>query len=115
METRGRTQEDWNRNRSGDGNESSTGDGNGNGTGTGTKTGLGRAEERRRSARNRTRVVAAIWEMMEIWVRREKNNRSLGSVAVDPDNLENIKEAGRKAQDTQRTVQVDRVCPRCRV
>ena len=32
------------------------------GTGTGTRAGSGRAKERRRSARNRTRVVSAMWE-----------------------------------------------------
>ena len=56
VETRGRTQ-DGNGDVSGDGNESSSGDGIGdeNGTGTGMRMGSRRAEERRRSARNRTR------------------------------------------------------------
>ena len=40
--------------------------------GTGTRAGLGRAEERRRSARNCTRVVDAMWETGETWVEREK-------------------------------------------
>ena len=41
-------------------------------TGTGTKKGSGRAEERRKSARNRARVVDAMWETGETWVEREK-------------------------------------------
>ena len=43
------------------------------GTGTGTRTGSWRAEERRRSASNRIRVVDAVWETAETWVERGKN------------------------------------------
>ena len=51
------------------------------GTGTGTKTGSGRAEERLRSARNRTRrVVDAMWETGESWVEREENADKKGLV-----------------------------------
>ena len=57
-------------------------------TQTGTRTGLGRAEERRRSARNRTGVVDAMWETGETWVER------VGSVAANPHNLENRKRVG---------------------
>ena len=64
METRGRTQ-DENGDGSGDGNESSRGDGkgdeDGNG-GMGTRTGLTEAEERRISAKNRTRVIDVMWK-----------------------------------------------------
>ena len=69
----------------------------------GTRMGSGRAEERRRSATTRTRIVDAMWEMGEIWVKRKKNRRqeSVGSAAANPDNLENIKEAGREAQGTR--------------
>ena len=42
-------------------------------TGTGTRIGSGRAEERRRSAKDRTRVVDALWETGETWVERGKN------------------------------------------
>ena len=46
------------------------------GTGTGldieTRTGSGRAKEWRRSARNRTRVVSAMWETEETRLEREK-------------------------------------------
>ena len=41
----------------------------------GTRTGSGRAEERRRSARNLTRVVDALWETGETWVERGKKRR----------------------------------------
>ena len=40
------------------------------GTGTGTMIGSGRAEERRRSARNHTRVVDAMWGTGATWVER---------------------------------------------
>ena len=39
---------------------------------TGTRIGSGRAEKRRRSARNHTRVVDAMWETGETWVERGK-------------------------------------------
>ena len=42
------------------------------GTGTGTRIGSGRAEEGRRSARNRTRVVDAMRKTGETWVERGK-------------------------------------------
>ena len=41
--------------------------------GTGTRIGSGRAEERRRSARNRTRLVNAMWETGKTWVERGEN------------------------------------------
>ena len=74
---------------SGDGNESSSGDGNRDVT----RTGSGRAEERRRSARNRTGVVDAMRKTGETWLGgwREKKRRqeSVSAVTSDPDNLEN--------------------------
>ena len=82
----------------------------GTGTGAGTETraiivemGMGtrieseRAEERRRSARNRTRLVDAIWETGETWLERGKNVEKKGlvhPVAANSNNLENNKEAG---------------------
>ena len=42
------------------------------GTGTGTRIGSVRAEERRRSARNRTRVVDVMWKTGETCMEREK-------------------------------------------
>ena len=48
------------------------------GMGTGTVT--ERAEERRRSARNRTRVVDTMWEKAETWVERGKNVDKKGLV-----------------------------------
>ena len=53
-------------------------------TGTGTRTGSGRAEERRKSARNYTRVVDAMWETGDTWVEREKNVDSKGFVQYLP-------------------------------
>ena len=55
--------------------ESSSGDGRGrDGDGTGTRTEQERVEERRRSARNRTRVVDAMWETGRLgW--KEKKRR----------------------------------------
>ena len=43
------------------------------GTGMGTRTGSGRVRERRRSVRNRRRVLDAMCETGETWVEREKN------------------------------------------
>ena len=50
------------------------------GTGTGMRIGSGRAEKRRRSARNRTRLVDVMWETGEISVERGKNVRKKGLV-----------------------------------
>ena len=71
-------------------------------TGKETRTGLCRAEEKRRSARNRTRGVDTMWETDETWVERRKQRRQerVGSVAANPDNLENSKEAEGEAQGT---------------
>ena len=49
-------------------------------TGTGTRVGSGRAEERRGSARNRTRLVDAMWETGETWAERGKNVEKKGLV-----------------------------------
>ena len=42
------------------------------GTRMGTGTGTGRAEDRRKNARNPTRVVDVMWETGETWGEREK-------------------------------------------
>ena len=80
--------------RTQDGNAGGRGDGAGTGTGAGAetkavegtgtrlRTGSGKAEERGRSATNSTRFVDAI------------SQEGVGSVAPDPDNLENRKKAG---------------------
>ena len=47
-------------------------------TRVGTRTGSGRAEERRRSARSRSRGVDAICETGETWVEREKHVKKKG-------------------------------------
>ena len=71
--------------------------------GTGTRIGSGRTGERRRSARNRTRVVDAMWEKGgDLGGKREKCRKErVGPVAANPDNLENNKEAGGGPQGTQ--------------
>ena len=65
---------------------------------------MGRAEERRRSARNHTGAVDAIWEtgetLMETEEKKSRQER-IGSVAANPGNIENRKEAGGGPQDTQ--------------
>ena len=92
------------------------------GTGMGARTGSGRVEDSRRSARNRTRVVDAMWETGEIWVERGKTvpgrQERVGSVAANPDNLDNDKETGGGAHDTKglsKNVQAEIVCLLCRV
>ena len=84
--------------KSGDVNRALAGMGSGTrrGTGTGARAGSGRAKERRRSARNRKRVVDAMWKSGETWVGREKTHRreKVDSVAANPHNLENSREAG---------------------
>ena len=64
VKIRGRTQ-NGNGDGSEDGNEGSRGDGDGDEKGNGDvdEDRIGRAEERRRSARNRTRVVNAMWNI----------------------------------------------------
>ena len=50
------------------------------GTGTGARQGSGRPEERRISARSRTRLVDATWETGETWMDRGKNAEKKGLV-----------------------------------
>ena len=50
--------------------------------------------------------------------RKKCRKERIGSVAANPDNLESNKEAGGRAQGAQgssKIVQVERVCPLCRV
>ena len=71
---------------------------------TGMRTGSRWEEERRRSPRNPSRVVDAMWEMGETWAERGKNvdeKECVQWLPTNPDNLENSKEAGGGAQDTQ--------------
>ena len=74
VESPGQTQ-DGNGDGSGIGNESNSGDGKGTRI-TGTKIGSGRAEERRRSARNRTRLVDTMWETGETWTWVENEKKT---------------------------------------
>ena len=125
--------------RAQDGNGGRSGDGAGTGTGwrpvdehrmgtgtkiTGTRTrtriGSGKAEGRRRSARNRKIVVDTMWKTGETWEKRRKNVEKKGLVQYLPTQIiERVnKEARRGAQVLRaqvRFVQVERVCPLCRV
>ena len=48
------------------------------------------------------RVVDVMWKTGEPWAKKEKRKlENIGSLAVNKSNLENSKEEGRKAQDTQ--------------
>ena len=60
-------------------------------------------EERRRSVRNHTRLVDAMWETGETWGGKRKKCRKekAGPVAVNPDDLANNKEEEGGAQGTQ--------------
>ena len=59
----------------------------------GTGTGSERAEERQKSARNRTRVVDALWKTEETGEKRGKRRQErVGLVAADPENPKNRKE-----------------------
>ena len=91
METRGRSLDG-----NGDGNESSSGDGNGNegGSGDGNKDG------KRKKPHKSGRRHAGSWE--DLGKKRIKHRQErIGSVASNPDHLENSKEAGGEAQGTQ--------------
>ena len=68
-------------------------DGNGKGNEDRIEEGAGEAKKRK----NRTRVIDAMWETGETWVGEKRGKRRkerVGPVAVNPDNLENNKEAG---------------------
>ena len=63
-----------------------------------------------------------MWETGETWLGRKSEKcrkERVGSVAANPDNLESnkAKQGGRHnvLRDQVRTVQVERVCPLCRV
>ena len=110
VETRERTQ-DGNRDGSGDRNESSSGDGNGDGVGEGGRE----AQKRKESHRSCRRHVG---DEGDLGGKRETRRQDMvGSVATNPDNLENRKEAGGGAQGTQDSSKncTSRVCPLCRV
>ena len=88
-----------------DGNESSSGDGNGDedGNGNGNEDGIGEGGGEAGKRKKPHRVVDAMSETGETWVRKRKRRRQerFGSVPAHPDNLENSKEAGGEAQYTQ--------------
>ena len=65
-----------------------------------------RREKGPRSARNTTKVIDAVWKKGkkgEAWAEEEKNvdKDSIGSVNVDPEDLEDDKQAEKEAQGAQ--------------
>ena len=95
METRGRTQ-DRNGDVSRDGNESSNGDGKRNADGDGNEDGIG---EGGGEANKQETAVGNGGDLGG--KRKNRRQKSVGSVAADPENLEISKEAGKEAQGTQ--------------
>ena len=80
VETRKRTP-DGNGDRNGDGSENSSRDGNGDEDGNGNEDRIGEGRKRRRSERNRTRVIDAMTDKWETWwVERGNNVESKGLV-----------------------------------
>ena len=81
-------------NGSGDGNENSGGNGNGDGVEDRIGEGRGEGKKRKKPHKNFRRDVG---NGRDLGVKRKKRRReSIGSVAADPDNLENRKEQGGK-------------------
>ena len=121
VETCGRTQ-DGNGDGSVDENESSSGAGNGNEdenrSGNEDMIGEGgREAKKRKKPHKRCRRHMGNWG--DLGGKRKKCRKErAGPVAAKPDSLENNKETGgeHKVPKAQvRTVQVERVCPLCRV
>ena len=79
----------------GDGNEYGNGDGNEYGIGEGGRVAK-RRKNRHKSCRSDVRNGGDL-----VGKRKKRRQERVGSVAVDPDNLDNVKEAGREAQDTR--------------
>ena len=98
VDTRGQTQ-DWSGDGSGDGNESSSGDGNGDGNEDEIGEGGGEAKKRKKPHKSCRRYVRNGKDLG--WKRKKRRQERVGSVAANPDNLENSKEARGEAQGTQ--------------
>ena len=104
METRGRTQ-DGNGDGSGGGNESSSGGGNGDegGNRDGNEDAIGEcgkeAKGRKKLHKSCRRHVGNGRDL--VGKRKTYRQEMVGSVAANPDNLENRKEAGGRGQGTQ--------------
>ena len=120
METRRQTQ-DGNGDGNGDGSEDSSGDGNGdedNGDGSEDRIGEGRREAKKRK-KSQNRCRRQVGNGGDLGGKKEKCRKvRVGPVAVHPDNLENNKEAEGEHKVLRarvRIVQVDCVCPLCRV
>ena len=119
MESPGRLQ-DGNEDGSGDGSESNSGDGNEGEDGNGNEDRIGdsggEAKKRKKPHKSCRRHVGNGGDLVR---KREKRRKErVGPVAAKPDNLEYNKKTGgehkvHRAKVT--TVQVERVCPLCRV
>ena len=121
METRGQTQNS-NGDGSGDGSESSSGDENGgeNGNENGNEgrigEGGGEVKKRKKPRKSCRHYVGNECDLDG--KKKNHTNERVGPVAANPYNLENNKKAVEGAQGTQglsKNVQVERVCPPCRV
>ena len=92
-----------NRDGNGDGNESSSGDGNWNEDGDGNEDGIKESGEEAKKCKKPhkscRRDVGSGGDLDEKG--KKPRQESVDSVAAEPDNLENGKEAGREAQGTQ--------------
>ena len=108
-----------NGNGDGDGSEDCSGDGNGDGdNGNENRIGEGgRGAKKRKKPQNSSRRRAGNGGDMG-GKRKKCRKERVGSVAANPDNLGSNKEAGgggQGAQGSSKIVQVERVCPLCRV
>ena len=124
MGTRGETRRqtpDGNGGGNKDESEDSSGDGNGdedNGNGIEDRIGEGERETKKRKKlqNSRRRRVGNGGDLRG--KRKICRKERVGSAVANPDNLESNKEAGGGAQGTQassKIVEVERVCPLCRV
>ena len=118
MGTRSRTL-DGNGDGNGDGSEDCSGDGNGNGdNGNENRIGEGgREAKKRKKPQNSCRRRAGNGGDMG-GKRKKCGKERVGSVAAKPDNLGSNNEAGGELKVLRaqvRFVQVERVCPLCRV
>ena len=106
----------------GDGNESSSGDrnrnedGDGDGDGDGVEGGIGAGGGGGKKLKKpRTSYRRDVGNGVNLGGKRKKRRHErVGSVAADPDKLQNSKEQGRKHKAFRasvRAVQVERVCP----
>ena len=93
METRGQTS---------DGSGDKSGDGNRSGNGIEDGIGEGRGKGKKRKKPHDSSCRSDVGNRGDFGLKRKKRRQEIiGSVAADPDNLENSKKTGREAQGTQ--------------